>query len=175
MKSTLVSVLVAGAFLVSGAQAASTNFYVGVNAGQANFATPAGVAYSSASDTSFGGVAGYNFNEYFGLEAAYTDLGRATATNGTSVKSYVYSLSGVGHLPFGSGFSGVGRLGYAGSHSQSTNGTSGNYSNVTYGIGVQYDFTPEVSVGLNADHYSVGSSAQNWGVNNYSLSAQYHF
>lgn len=87
----LAAALLLAGCAVSGAQAAESGFYAGLNVGQAKYdvskddldtiideAFGGGLSSSSFddSDTAFSAVFGYRFSRYLSLEATYTDLGK---------------------------------------------------------------------------------------------------
>ena len=77
LKQGMVAVLAASAALISAP--ASAEFYLGASAGESTLETSDtfdGEEYDfEASDTHFKVFGGYMFNEYFGVEAAFLDLG----------------------------------------------------------------------------------------------------
>jgi OmpA-OmpF porin, OOP family len=101
-------------------------------------------------ETSYGGFAGYQFNENFGLEAGFRRLGDADFTGG-NVKADQYSLSAIGTIPLSNGFSVFGRLGYNRIDSKVRFmgvSDSDHEDEVLYGAGVGYKFSETVSARL---------------------------
>ena len=79
-----------------------------------------------------------------GLTSIYHDLGKATAP-GLDTKANAVELVGIGALPLVDRFSVYGKLGiYRGELKAA--GAKENNSDVTYGAGLQYDFTKTVGV-----------------------------
>jgi OOP family OmpA-OmpF porin len=96
--------------------------------------------------SSFGGFVGYQFNESFAVEGGYRRL--ADFDNVTLNQTHA---SVIGILPLQSNFNVYGRLGYnhieakaSFMNSSATDSTSG----VLYGVGVGYNFTPQITARL---------------------------
>lgn len=98
-------------------------------------------------ETSFGGFAGYQFNQNFALEAGIRRLGEADFS-GVNVKANQYSLSGVGTIPLSNGFSVFGRLGYNRVNLKASGfgmSDSDHDDEVLYGAGVGYKFSDTIT------------------------------
>ncbi len=78
-------------------------------------------------------------------------------------------------MPFGNGFSGTARLGYAATHqtgsviASSPTGSAGsnltaNKSDFTYGLGLKYDFTKNTSLRFDLDNYKENNRFNVWTV-----------
>lgn len=129
-----IASLVLFAFSVATANsvlAADQGAYVGLGLGQAKHTpnssdfdpTPLSYASRDTKVTAYKLFAGYQFNKYFGVEGAYTNLGKSQGTlngriNGSAVslhydyEAYAVSLAAVGSLPIGgTGLSLIGKLG----------------------------------------------------------------
>ena len=157
-------------------------FYVGFSTAQArsSFDRSPAVAggfpadYSNSSGT-WKGYGGYQFNQYFGLELTYAQLGEFNAhinANGadlyTQIRTTAWTGSLVGTLPLGKGFSLLGKVGE--SYTRESRGdcnicqapVTGSSSNVwspTFGAGVKYNFTPNWSARFEGERYTkVGDS-----------------
>jgi OmpA-OmpF porin, OOP family len=155
------------------AQMSMSGFYAGVGVGQSH----ASDACEGASalgfscddkDTAWRIFGGYQFHKNFALELGYADLGKAHGSGvvlGTpisvDVKAKAWDLVAVGILPVMEQLSLHGKLGFArwdvdasanatgiGSASASDNGTD-----LTYGVGAQYDFTKQVGMRLEWQQY----------------------
>jgi hypothetical protein len=91
-------------------------------------------------DTTFGAkiYGGYRLTPYFGLEASYADLGKASG--GSSYKVSSINLAGVGRIPFATGFFLQGKVGAAFTRAE---GFGNHYyrTNPLLGAGVGYDLT----------------------------------
>ena len=110
---------------------------------------------------------GYKFNQNFAVELGYTDLGKGSAGYpGLSLKwkANTWDILAVGILPINQQFSVLGKIGMAnwsldmdydlsmvalGSGSESASG-----SDITYALGVQYDFTNQFGVRAEWQTYS---------------------
>jgi OOP family OmpA-OmpF porin len=186
--------------------------YVGGNIGQGRISydsgnlasdlAAAGITGSgTVSDTDLGFklFGGYQFNENLAVEAGYFHLSRFDV-NGNFTKpkpagTFTGTIEGqgpyldaVGTLPFGKGFSGIGRAGIAyfqtkASATASSVGLTG-YSNATadrivgeFGLGLQYDFTKLLAGRLEFQRYfNVGDIRTGSGdVDLYSVGLVYKF
>lgn len=153
MKKTLAAALLSAA--VATPAFADGGFYIGGTLGRAatsNFGAP----LTKSSDTVYGGLVGYQFNPNFGVEAQYTGAGKfATAT--MSGKSDIFTVDAVGTLPLADNFALYGKLGIGSSKSKiydatlTYQGTS--RTAATYGLGVQYNATPQVGIRFGWDRY----------------------
>jgi OOP family OmpA-OmpF porin len=150
-KTKLLSTLLLSATLGAaafGANAQDKGFYAGAGVGQ-SFVDEG--AYDDE-DTAFSVFGGYQFNQYFGLEAGYADFGKieAEGTDAAFEGDSVY-LTAVGTLPITDRFSAYAK---AGLHRWNVDtalpGLTGNNddsgSDPTYGVGVQYRFTDRVAL-----------------------------
>jgi OOP family OmpA-OmpF porin len=142
--AALLSALVA-------APAIAADAYVGVNVGKNQ------MDYSGVnSSTAIGVLGGYSFNQNVAAEVAYTNLGSADYY-GTSITGHVFSVAAVGSLPLNKDFSLLGKLGVA-SSTYEVSGYSESKSDLTYGIGAQYNVSKTVGIRLGYDSFKVGSS-----------------
>ncbi len=137
--------------VVGSAVAAEAGFYVGANVGQANTYT---FSLSSKIDTAASILAGYQFNKYVAAEVQYGDLGSIKSLGGSSSKITEYNASVVGIWPFNEQLSVYGRLGYAGT--SLSDGYTANRSDVTWGVGGQYNVSNALGIRLGGDSYSIG-------------------
>jgi OOP family OmpA-OmpF porin len=159
--AALSPLAMAQAFKVGGADA---GWYAGGSLGQSKIdCNTSGVAGASCDDkdTAFRAFGGYNFNQYFGAELGYADLGKVKASaGGTSAewRTKPWDLMAVGTLPLAEKFSLYGKLGWywadtklsgdlLGSGSQSSN-------HGTYAVGAGYDFNR--NLGLRAEWQRYG-------------------
>ena len=145
--------------------AQDSGWYVGANVGQSNFKdgctdiSGPGVSCEDT-DTAFGVFGGYQFNKYFGAELGYTELGKVTASGSginAELKAKGFELLAVGTFPINEQFSVYGKLGLfawdvdasaSGFGSESETGTD-----VTYALGVQYNFTKKFGVRAQYQQY----------------------
>jgi OOP family OmpA-OmpF porin len=98
--------------------------------------------------SSFGGFVGYQFNQSMAVEAGYRRL--ADFDDVTINQTHA---SVIGILPLQSNFNIYGRLGY--NHLETKTGLlyaglNGSESGVLYGVGVGYNFSPNIMVRLEA-------------------------
>jgi OOP family OmpA-OmpF porin len=149
MKKIALAVLLS-AFVAAPAVAA--DMYVGVNVGSAKID-----ASNLDSTTSFALLGGYTFNQYFAAEVGYIDFG-SKDYSGFNVKSSAWSISGVGSYPFNEQFSVFAKLGIA-STTVDSGGTSTGKSDLTYGIGGQFNVNKQVGIVLGYDVYKIGNAA----------------
>lgn len=137
--------------------------YIGLNVGKSNFKLNNGVGAfpSDNKDTSYSLYGGSYFNNNFGLELGYTDFGRVTRAGGTTRANGI-NLSAVGRLPLSPSFNLLGKLGTTyGNTDVSAVPASGIASGtehgfgLSYGLGVEYAFTPTVSAVLQYDEHKL--------------------
>ncbi len=173
MKKIAIAVLLS-AFVAAPAVAAGG--YVGVNAGSASIDVS-----GTSSTTSFGVLGGYNFNEYFGAEVAYTNFGSKDYANG-SIKSSAFGVSGVGSFPFNEQFSVFAKVGFASTTTDFTvasgpfaGSASFSKSDVTYGIGGQFNVNKQFGIRLGYDVYKLGDSSGTVDQKNTSIGAVFNF
>jgi OOP family OmpA-OmpF porin len=133
-KNWLVAVLGSAALAMSAGalaqkQQAGTGFYIGGEIGNADF--------GSDDDTSLKILGGYQINRHFAAEVGYSQLfdkGGAEVT--------AFELVGVGMYPLGNQFSIFGKLGIASVNVDTVVGSNDN-TELTFGVGVQYDLNPK--------------------------------
>jgi opacity protein-like surface antigen len=147
-------------------------WYVGGSVGQSKIdCSTGGVAGVSCddSDTAFRVLGGYQFNKYLGAELGYADLGKATlsaAGLSASVEAKAWDLVAVGRVPVADRFSLFGKLGMYRADSDLSSNTalipasSDDNTDVTYGLGAQYDFNKNLGVRAEWQQYKkVGSDS----------------
>ncbi len=137
--------------------------YVGLNIGKSDFSLGNGFGFfpSDNRDTTYNVYAGSYFNPNFGLELGYTNFGQIARAGGTT-KAQGVNLSLVGKYPLTSSFNLLGKIGTTyGRTDVSSNRfsgiTSGNESGfgVSYGLGVEYAFNPQLSAVLQYDEHNM--------------------
>jgi OOP family OmpA-OmpF porin len=125
---------------------------------------------------------GYQFNRNFAVEGGYFDLGKFgfTATTlpaGTlrgEIKLKGVNLDLIGMLPLTEKFSAFGRVGvnYAEASDSFTGSGAVNVldaspskrdTNLKYGLGIQYDFTPALGMRVEAERYRINDAVGNKG------------
>ena len=166
-KKALIAVLgVSAAALALPAAAQNMSaVYIGGGLGQSKFKGACdGVSGTGVTcddkDTSFKIFGGYQLNRNFAAELGYTDLGKAKVTDpfgSTELSATAWELSAVGMFPVMEALSIYGRLGgYWGEGKLSGSGASGSKTttNLTYGLGVQYDFMKNFGVRGEWQRYS---------------------
>ena len=148
-------------------------------------------------DTSYALTLGYRVNKFFAVEGNYIDFGKYSLTSAVNspaldsingrYKADGFDLAAVGILPLDYGFSAYGKLGAlwskakldaastgaVGVSNESHSGTS-----LTYGLGVSYDLTRNVSTNLEwnrFDHIGSADSTGRTDANVYSLGIAYRF
>lgn len=113
-------------------------------------------------DTAWKIFGGYQINRNFGVELGYTDLGEVSATGAgvrINLETTAWELVGVGSFPVADRFSLYGKLGfYRAENKVSSNiaGISGDKTttDLTFGVGVRYDFTRSMGVRAEWQRYS---------------------
>jgi opacity protein-like surface antigen len=165
-------IAVAALTAVAGAQAQSntgTNYslyapgagYVGLNLGSSNYSLGNGFGpfASDDNDTVYNVYTGTFFNPNFGLELGYTNFGKIDRAGGTT-KAQGINLSVVGRMPISPSFNLLGKLGTTyGRTDVSANPGSGvatgkeNSFGVSYGLGAEYVFNPQLSAVLQYDEH----------------------
>ena len=153
--------------LVAASQTAAQGFYIGGSVGKSDFdddnAIPDLITSGSVdgSDTGFKIFGGYQFNQHFGVELAWVDLGKAgysgtfsgLPVTGGTVETSGLNLSAVGILPLGSGFALFGKAGFFAWESKAKDVTGGlpfsgkeDGTDLSLGIGASYDFTKNFGI-----------------------------
>jgi OOP family OmpA-OmpF porin len=145
---------------------------VGASFGQSKIdCSTGGVAGVSCddTDTAFRIFGGYQFNKHFGVELGYADLGSATISGAgitASVEAKAWDLVAVGRLPISEQFSVFGKLGMYRADSDLSSNTpligsaSDTNTDITYGIGLQYDFNKNFGLRAEWQQYKkVGSDS----------------
>jgi OOP family OmpA-OmpF porin len=139
--------------------------------------------------------AGYQFDRYVGIEAGYFSLGHFGFTSTTvpagaldgRIKLQGINLDLVGTLPLSERFSAIARVGAQhASARDSFNGSGGvvvlspnpskSETNVKFGAGLQYAFTPSLMLRGEAERYRVNDAVGNHGdINMYSVGLVFAF
>jgi OOP family OmpA-OmpF porin len=139
------------------AQMSSTIFssaYLGASIGRSDLGD-CGVAGPGIScdekDTAWKVFGGYQINRTWAVELGYTNLGEASASGpggSATAKVTAFELLGIAAIPIGP-VSAYGKLGFARGKLKGGGlaaGISDTATDLTYGIGVQYDFTKQVGL-----------------------------
>ena len=152
-------------------------FYLGGSVGQSkidsDIAFPGLISSGTVDgkDTGFKVFGGYQFNQYFGLDLAWVDLGEAsyrgsffgTPVTGGTVKLSGLNFSAVGTIPLNPSFALFGKLGVFAWNAKSSD-TTGGFSfsatdkgaDLSVGLGASYNFTKNVGVRLEWERFKVG-------------------
>ena len=103
-----------------------------------------GVGRNEHSEFAWRAFGGYQLNRWVAAEFGYHDLGRGTI-GGVTTDSSVWELVGVGKVPLVERLAAYGKLGgYMGrSHGSGYNEKN---TDLTYGLGLEYGFTPNIAV-----------------------------
>lgn len=143
-----------------------TNFYAGLTlgVGSANFTAPAAtyLVENPKNKPVYGVFGGYRYNKNLAVELAYTGASYIYSTPVAGGARYlskqmVFAVTAVGTMPVSDAFSVFGKLGVA-SASSETNALGEQNTRrfaPTFGAGVEYKFTPNISGRLSADVYGV--------------------
>ncbi len=143
-----------------------SGFYAGVTlgAGSANFTAPVAgyLVENPKSKPVYGAFGGYRYNKNLAVEMAYTGASYIYTTSAVGGARYlskqtVFAIAAVGTMPVSDAFSVFGKLGVA-SASSETNALGEQNTRrfaPTFGAGVEYKFTPNISGRLSADVYGV--------------------
>ena len=121
--------------VASAAFAAPTGVYAGGDIGS----TRADGLDLNSSKASYGAFVGYGVNDNIAVELGYRRLGEWDKPNGNEATINQTHLSVVASVPLKDQFSVYGRIGY-----NKLNGAAETSSGALYGIGVGYDFAPNL-------------------------------
>ena len=118
--------------------------YVGGTIGQAEYKDATG----DDKDTAWRILGGYQFNRHFAAELGYHDLGQVSAVEGNAIE-----VVGIGAFPIVDKLSAYGKLGVYRGELEAP-GVKETNSDLTYGVGLQYDFLKNVGVRGEWQRYS---------------------
>jgi OOP family OmpA-OmpF porin len=143
------TLLAVSALAFAGAAAAQqpslSSVYIGGTIGQAEYKDGcSGIADCDEKDTAWRILGGYQFNRYFAAELGYHNLGEASAPAG-AVEGTAWELVGIGSYPIVDKLSVYGKLGLYRGELEGPAGEETN-NDLTYGVGLQYDFLKNVGV-----------------------------
>ena len=194
-----LSVVTVSLLAAAGAQAQSTtrstsgtdyslmapgNSYIDLGAGRSEYSLNNGLGgfNSDQRDTSYSVRAGSYMNNMFGLEAGYTDFGNISRAGG-STKANGLNLSLIGKFPLSEQFNILGKLGttYSRTEVSAAPGSgvvtgSENGFEVSYGLGVEFNFTPQWSAVMQYEEHKMKfAGGETDRVGNTTLSARYRF
>ncbi len=122
--------------------------YIGASIGQSDLGDACGgLSSCDDKDTAWKVFGGYQINRTFGVELGYTNLGEVSVP-GAGAEVTAWELLGIAAIPLGP-VSVYGKLGFARGEVKGTGalaGVSDTSTDLTYGIGVQYDFTKQIGI-----------------------------
>lgn len=158
--------------------------YMGLNAGRSRYNAPGGTGAfaNDKNGNAYSLYGGSYFSENFGWELGYNDFGRINRGGG-STKANAFSVSLVGKAPLSSSFNLLGRVGgsYVRTDVSSAPGsgiTAGtdNKFDLSYGVGAEFAFNPQLSAVLQYDTYNLRFAGGNRDkVNTTTLGLRYRF
>jgi OmpA-OmpF porin, OOP family len=143
MKALLTATGFVAALAMAGPAAAQ--LYIGATIGQAEYKEGClGTGECDDADTAWRILGGFQFNKFFAVELGYYDFGEASS--GTAkLEAEAFELVAVGSFHFTDRFSVYGKLGgYQGT--LKGGGVDEDSTDLTYGIGVRWDFTKRLGV-----------------------------
>lgn len=158
--------------------------YIDIGIGQSDFSLGNGIGIfgSDQGDKSYSVRAGSYFSANFGMELGYTDFGSVNRAGGRT-KADGINISLIGKMPLNPAFNLLGKVGTTYSRTDvSSNPISGVVAGaergfgLSYGIGVEYMFTPKWSATLqyeSQDMKFAGDRSERVGAS--TLSARYQF
>jgi OOP family OmpA-OmpF porin len=163
-KKALVAGLFGAAMAVSAsatfAQArgasADTGWYVGGHFGQSSADCQVTVGSCDDSDTAWKILGGYQINRNFAVEFGYADLGTISVSafgQTFNLETTAWDLVGVGSWPFANQFSVYGKLGFHRSETE-VGSAKDDGIDLTFGLGVRYDFSRNLGVRGEWQRYS---------------------
>jgi OOP family OmpA-OmpF porin len=139
---------------------ADLGFYAGASVGQskADCGDTAGGSCDDK-DTAYRVFGGYKFHPNIAVEGGYAPLGETSATFGSSkltAEANAWDIVGVGSWPLGNNFSILGKLGFYNAEVKLGGVASGKKTttDLTYGLGGQYDFNRNLGLRLEWNRYS---------------------
>lgn len=174
--SAVLAVAAMTAVVGAQAQGTSSNYslygpgagYVGLNIGQSNYSLGNGFNLFSADnhDTAYNIYTGSFFNQNFGAELGYTNFGKVDRAGG-STKAEGINLSLVARAPISPSFNLLGKLGttYGRTDVSAAPGSGVNVGSdtgfgVSYGLGAEYVFSPQISAVLQYDEHRLKFAGQ---------------
>jgi OmpA-OmpF porin, OOP family len=143
MKKALAILGLAVALTMAGPAAAQ--LYLGATIGQAEFKEGClGTGECDDADTAWRILGGFQFNKFFAVELGYYDFGEASSGAAT-LEAEAFELVAVGSFHFTDRLSVYGKLGaYQGTLEGA--GADEDSTDLTYGIGLRWDFTKRLGV-----------------------------
>jgi opacity protein-like surface antigen len=158
--------------------------YIDLGVGKSDYSlgNGQGIFDSNQGDTSYSLRGGAYFSNNWGVEFGYTDFGSVDRAGGRT-KADGINLSLIGKMPLSPVFNLLGKVGTTYSRTEvSSNPVSGivagsnNGFGLSYGIGVEYGFTPRMSVALQYESSDMKFAGdRNDRVGNTTVSARYSY
>lgn len=121
--------------------------YVGIGAGESSTDVNSG----TSRDTSYKLYAGYDFNKNWGIEGAWSDLGKPSFPQGDA-RETAWSLAGKGMLPINDRFGLFAKLGAT--RNKRDLGGDNSRTDLLAGVGAEYNFNRQV--GLRLEYEDLG-------------------
>ncbi len=137
--------------------------YVGINAGRSDYSR------SSDNGDAYSLYTGGMWSQNFGLEFGATDFGKSNAR-----EAYGFHLSAVGRVPLTPAFSLFGKLGGLYSRTE-TAGVKDSGWGETYGVGVDFNFTQNLTAVLQYDRSRLPFAGDKEHVNVTSVGLKYRY
>jgi OOP family OmpA-OmpF porin len=133
---------------------AELGFYAGASVGQSK-AECGAASGCDDKDTAYRIFGGYKFHPNIAVEGGYAPLGEVSG-GGFKLESNAWDIVGVGSWPLGNNFSILGKLGFYNAEVKLSGPASGKKTttDLTYGIGGQYDFNRNLGLRLEWNRYS---------------------
>jgi OOP family OmpA-OmpF porin len=181
MKKTLLIALLAAAAIAPAAQAETS--YLGASIGRSE-QNPSIDGINTLKDTAFKVTAGYMFNQTFGIEAGYVDLGKAEEKLGAfTIGSHPRALyiAATGTIPLSDRFALTGKIGAANTRTTltSTGDPEDKYKETSalIGIGATFAITPSMLAVVEYENFGkiVKDDGENLKANMLSLGLRFKF
>ena len=168
---TIAKALISAATLAA-LSAAHAQPYVGGSLGQTRHDAP---GISDRSDTGGKIYGGYGFTPNIAIEAGHAELGLSRfGEAGPTLRGNGLFVDAVGKFPIAQGFSALGRVGLF--HGKATvAGVSERDTTAKYGLGVQYDFTPQLGLRGEWERYRLKPVTGKADADMYSIGVNYQF
>jgi len=127
----------------------------GASVGQSSTADCPGGGSCDDKDTAYRVFGGYKFHPNIAVEGGYAPLGE-TSSGAFKFESNAWDIVGVGSWPLGNNFSILGKLGFYNAEVKLSGPVSGKKTttDLTYGIGGQFDFNRNLGLRLEWNRYS---------------------
>ena len=139
---------------------ADLGFYAGASVGQSKSDCNNSGGSCDDKDTAYRIFGGYKFHPNIAVEGGYAPLGETSASIGglgnVTAEANAWDIVGVGSWPLGNNFSILGKLGFYNAEVKLGGLVSGKKTttDLTYGIGGQYDFNRNLGLRLEWNRYS---------------------